>query len=296
MNWNLKLIQTFVLVAKERSFSKAANTSGRTQPAISNQIKDLEKQIGFSLFDRSSRAVRLTAEGEALLEGAERAIGELSIGFMNAKRVADKRQENLRIACLPTLSAGYLPDILETANDRLPQVNILVRELNNEDLLEAVRSHEVDFGIGVKVPADDCHVKMLGTDKMVAIVSEKNPYFGASVVSMEDILDFPILVLPQATPTVLAFESVSVRTNKKVEVVHRFAQPETLVAMALKNVGIAILPLSYVARKQDTEHIVQLTSPGLERQLALIWSKSRIASTAALKVAEICTSTILINH
>ena len=89
MNWNLKLIQTFILVAKARNFSKAAVQASRSQPAISSQINALEEQLGFKLFDRTSRAVSLTPEGEALLEGAERSIGELTISYANATRIAE---------------------------------------------------------------------------------------------------------------------------------------------------------------------------------------------------------------
>ncbi|MBO6815872.1 MAG: LysR family transcriptional regulator [Rhizobiaceae bacterium] len=287
MNINLKLIQTFVLVAKEKSFSKAAEQSARTQPAISNQIKELENQVGFKLFERTSKSVSLSAEGLALLEGAERAMAELGIGLTNARKVADRRLEKVRVACLPTLSSGHLPEIMELARERMPDVSIFMRELNNEDLLEAVRRHEVDFGIGVKVPADDCYLEELGADEMVAIVSENNPHYGTSEIRMADVVKYPILVLPQATPTVLAFRQVSVTSGQEVEIIHRFTQPETLISMALKGVGIAILPWSYVSQKARGKHILRLTSPGLQRQLAVIWSKAHVASSSALALRNI---------
>ena len=147
---------------------------------------------------------------------------------------------------------------------RHPNLNILVRELNNEDLLQAVRMHEVDFGIGVKVPADDCNIDELGTDEMVAVVSEDNPHFGQSVVRMIDVLKFPILVLPQATPTILAFERVSVSSGEKPKIMHRFAQPETLIAMARQGLGIAVLPWSYVSVSQCPKigHTLNSLLPG----------------------------------
>jgi DNA-binding transcriptional LysR family regulator len=96
MNVNLKLMHTFLLVAEHNSFCRAAETSNRSQSAVSMQIRQLEAQLGVSLFHRTTRRVQLTREGELLLDCAGRAVAELQTGLRRIKEAVDTRSGALR--------------------------------------------------------------------------------------------------------------------------------------------------------------------------------------------------------
>ena len=95
MNVNLKLMHIFLLVAEHNSFCRAAEVSNRSQSAVSKQIRQLELQLGVSLFHRTTRRVQLTREGELLLVCARRAVSELQTGLRQIKEAADIQRGGL---------------------------------------------------------------------------------------------------------------------------------------------------------------------------------------------------------
>src|ERR1700743_47955 len=114
MNVNLKLMHTFLLVAEHSSFCRAAEVSNRSQSAVSMQIRQLELQLGVSLFHRTTRRVQLTREGELLLVCARKAVSELQTGLRQIRDAVDIQRGRLTLACAPTLAATRLPEILAT--------------------------------------------------------------------------------------------------------------------------------------------------------------------------------------
>jgi DNA-binding transcriptional LysR family regulator len=283
MDWNLKLVQTFLLVARHRSFSRAADAAMRSQPTISGQVAELEKQLGFKLFERSTRTVTLTREGARMMESAERALNELSVTYENIRRTSAAAREHVSITCLPTLSCGILPRILHDFQAANRSISVSVRELNNEDLYACVLSHEADIGIGVQLDTPGLTYQPLGDEEMLAIVSPDNPFYGAEEVSMAALLDFSLLILPQATPTITAFERLARERQSVTELLQRFSQPETVLRMSLTGVGVGLLPSSYIdVQDLDPRSVLRLTAPGLRRPLAILTS-NRLSMTRPME-------------
>src|ERR1700722_6693301 len=98
MNINLKLLTTFLAVAQNASFRKAAHQRNRSLPAVSMQIKQLEKQLGLALFQRTTRKVDLAREGEQLMISVRRGLAELEAGLTEIQQVADVQHGHLSFA------------------------------------------------------------------------------------------------------------------------------------------------------------------------------------------------------
>ena len=148
MKINFKLLGTFLAVAQNSSFRKAAEQSHLSLPAVSMQIKQLEEQLGVALFQRTTRKVELTQEGEQLMISARKAMAELESGLAQIQQAADVRQGHLAMACVPTVAGTRLPPLLVKFARLYPGISVSVREMVHDDLLEVVRRREVDFGIG----------------------------------------------------------------------------------------------------------------------------------------------------
>ena len=112
MKVNLKLLQVFLLVAEHASFRSAADQARRSQSSVSTQIKQLEGQLGVALFHRTTRSVRLTAEGEQLLGCVRRALHEVEAGLRKIEEAVDMRRGHVSIACSPTVASTRLPLVL----------------------------------------------------------------------------------------------------------------------------------------------------------------------------------------
>ena len=119
-NINLKLLQTFLLAAEHGSFRRAAEESNRSPSAISMQIRDLEEQVGMSLFIRTPHCVTLTPEGRLLYDQVGHAMGEVQAGLARLTELAAQRRGRVRIACAPTLADSAATAANRTARRARP--------------------------------------------------------------------------------------------------------------------------------------------------------------------------------
>ncbi|TIM19825.1 MAG: LysR family transcriptional regulator, partial [Mesorhizobium sp.] len=125
---NLKLLQTFLRAAENGSFRRAAEESNRSPSAVSMQIRDLEEQIGISLFIRTAQRASLTPEGQILFEEIANVMSQVQTSLDRLTEVAARRKGKVQIACAPTLAASRLGDILATFKLRYPRSIVEVIE------------------------------------------------------------------------------------------------------------------------------------------------------------------------
>lgn len=152
MNVNLKLLQAFIEVAEHSSFRRAAEEIGRTQSAVSMQIRQLEDQLGLRLFQRTTRQVRLTAEGAKLLTHVRSAMSELMTGLRQADGLVATHRGRVALACAPSLAGSRLPAVMRAFQAAFPGAQVEVRELPMAGILDCVRAQDVDFGLGPTPP------------------------------------------------------------------------------------------------------------------------------------------------
>ncbi len=155
-------------MGEHSSFRLAAEKSFRSASAVSSQIRQLESQLGVALFHRTTRNVRLTAEGEQLLACAERALLELDNGLRHLREQADMRRGRVSFSCSPTIAETRLARVLAAFRQEYPGVEIRVRELTSEALFETIRKREADFGIGPQVETDEFQFDPILTDPLYA--------------------------------------------------------------------------------------------------------------------------------
>ena len=241
-NINLKLLHTFLLAAEHESFRKAAEESNRSPSAISMQIRDLEEQIGVLLFRRTPQKVLLTAEGRILFEQAKRALQEVQSGLDLLTESAQSRSRHIRMACVPTLASGWLPNILATFKVRYPRSQVQLMELSTTPMLELLKRQDVEFGIGPEVPdMGDYEFEPILEDPLVACVP---PAFdqGQSSIGFADLVETPVILLSKTTAVRglidETLEALSVRLDVQFEV----QAATTALALAASGLGIAIVP------------------------------------------------------
>lgn len=268
---NLKLLQTFVLVAEHRSFRKAADESLRSQSAVSAQIKELESQLGIRLFDRTTRRVSMTPEGADLLDYTKRAFSELAVGLVNLRKTQEAKKDRVRIACMPTITAGPVPSILAAFERIHPDVIVSVRELNNEDLIASVLNREVDFGVGVRIPFSECTFEPIALDEMCALVAEGIVDADVTEIDVADLIELPLFLLPQATLTLQVLENYARRMDKSLTIEHRLWQPQTMINMAAAGRGAAILPRIFIdGISVSAVRVLHIVNPTITRELSIV--------------------------
>src|SRR6266403_5275819 len=143
----LRHLRYFVAVGEEEHYGRAAERLHVAQPALSRQIQDLEKELGFPLFDRLPRGVKLSAAGKQFLSDARRILQEVEEAKLRAERVATGKAGTLRVGFVEALSwHGVVPDSFRRFRRRQPDAELDLQPLRSVEQVKAVRSGRLDAG------------------------------------------------------------------------------------------------------------------------------------------------------
>jgi DNA-binding transcriptional LysR family regulator len=144
----LRHLRYFVAVAEELSFRKAAGRLSVSEPAVSQQVADLENELGQKLFNRDSRRVELTEAGRVFLRGARRTLASAKEAVAQVQEAAAGERGRLTIGSIGPLVHGFLPDALARFRQRFPLVEVTVLNMDNQTQLEALENGHIMLGIG----------------------------------------------------------------------------------------------------------------------------------------------------
>jgi len=147
MDVSLRQVRSFLAVARVKSFTGAASVLHVTQPALTVQIRRLEEALGVTLFDRDTRSVELTRVARDLLPPFERALQDFDAAVGSARDIATQARGIVRLAALPSVAAGILPDAILQFRQQRPNVMFDLRDVIAGQVLTLVQSEQVDFGV-----------------------------------------------------------------------------------------------------------------------------------------------------
>lgn len=295
MSVNLKLLHTFAQVAQLRSFTRAAEELGRTPSAISMQIAELEQQIGLKLLERTTRSVTPTPDGALLLARVQDSIRSLEDGITEARDAADRRKGRVVFGCAPTVAAGTLAPVLTQFRARFPRVALQIREITSNDLLNAVREREIDFGITPFVQAkSDLVFKRLLREPLVALASRDHFDDLPEVLSLDRLSRLPLLVM-QGMPIIARQEGREMpmmlteyleRSGLPLSIACSVRQAATLVELATSGLGIGIVPkLAVPEGILQHVRVLSLAEPEIVRDIGIATLKGEVLSKPALALA-----------
>lgn len=150
-------VLTFRAVAHERSFSRAARELALSQPAVSNQVAALEREIGARLLEREPGGLRLTREGEILLEHADAIAERFQLAQAQLRAAAQGDRARLRIGAFPTALAALVPGAIARVRLQHPETQVTVDEGSDENLPTRVRSGELHVAVSFQDAAEPRH-------------------------------------------------------------------------------------------------------------------------------------------
>src|SRR6266566_849734 len=161
----LRHLRYFVAVGEDQHYGRAAQRLRVAQPALSRQIQDLEEEIGFKLFDRLSRGVKISAAGKLFLEDARRILQQVDEATRRAKRVASGQSGTLRVGFVESISwHGVVPDSFRQFRERQPHVELQLKPLSSLEQIEGVRSGQLDAGFLFSIANTDNDLSQFTVD------------------------------------------------------------------------------------------------------------------------------------
>lgn len=242
----LAQIEAFLTVAERRSVSAAAGVLYVTQPALTTRLKNLERELGVDLFVRTSRGMRLTAEGRAFRPHAQRALQSLAAGRELLRERREGRVGELIVGAAPAISTYVLPLVLRTFQASFPNVHLIVRTGHSEDVLELVLREQVQIGLVRDLPHPAVTSTPLYEDEIVLVVHPQHRLAGEPSIAVQELGD-ERLILFDRTSSYFVLTSAFFREAGVVpRGVMELDNVDATKKMVEQDLGIAFLPYTAV--------------------------------------------------
>jgi len=275
ISFNIKQIETFLLVATFGRFRKAAERLNTTQPAVSTRIAGLEKALGAKLFERHSSTVKLTAEGQRLLPSAQRVLHVAERLQLMASSLAETSETTrvLRLGVAETIVHTWLPDFLKELQASHPLVDTDLVVDATTTLRSELMSNRLDLAVlmGPVLEYSIENVEM-PSFPLVWVCSPRLELPDRSKLTLNDLMRFPIISYPRTTRP---YSELYRKLTSEFEEMPRIFPASSLAAsitMTLNGIGIASLP---------KEVIRDYTASGKLRIVECEWHPSDLQFTAS---------------
>lgn len=289
MRHGFRHIRAFLEVAKKGSFTRAAETLHISQPALSVQIKQLEKTLGIQLLNRDRRSVTLTPAGTSMLIPLRSIIDQFDDAVEQAHDLVGLRRGLLTIATLPSIAASSLPDIIYQFRKTYPKIEIHLSDVVAGEIITRVKDGVADLGIGPLVTRDRAiKFQHLFTDKMNVFFPTGHPLSTGPDPTLEKLTDFPHILTAKESSVRKVIQRALETENLTVNVACEAAYLSTAISMIKAGLGISILPLS-VLHAASCEGVLhrQINNHDLDRHLGFITLRRTSLSYAATAFIEI---------
>lgn len=172
----LRHLRYFITVAEELNFSKAALRLYTAQPSLSQQIKDLEEDVGVRLLNRTKRKVELTEEGAVFLEQARLTLAQADKAVAMARQVSQAKQQLLRIGFVPVVEMKIFPYVLPNLRVQNPDLKIDLLSLNNVDQIRGIKKGELDISFTRdNFQSDEIESKFVLREPLIFILPKDHP-------------------------------------------------------------------------------------------------------------------------
>jgi LysR family transcriptional regulator, hydrogen peroxide-inducible genes activator len=295
MSWpTFQQLRYLVAIANAGSFGAAADEEFVSQPALSAQIKELERKLGVTLFERSARGAMLTNHGIEVIERARLILREMNDLVETTRHDGNQLLGRIGLGVIPTLAPYVLPNVVRAFTDEHADAELQIRELQTSHLLESLRHGEIDFGLlALPIGSDEFATAAIGIDKFVLALPQNHPLARSKSPVKLDVLRNERVILLE--------EGHCLRDQVTQVCQLAFSEPSeiqatsmaTLAQMVAAGLGVTLLP--ECAEKVEAgpgRGIVtrKFSGQSPSRTIGLVWRKSSPFADAFNGLARILKS------
>ena len=294
MTWpTFQQLRYLVAIADAGTFGAAADEEFVTQPAISAQIKELERKLGVTLFERSSRGVFMTMQGSEVVERARAILRDMKDLVGSTHYEGDHLRGRIGLGVIPTLAPYVLPNVVRFIMSTHPKAELHIHELQTIHLLDSLRRGVIDLGLlALPVGSEEFTTESIGLDSFVLAMSESHPLAKEkSPVKLDFLRDERVILLEEGH----CLRDQATQVCRLV-----FSEPSevqatsmaTLAQMVAAGLGVTLLPECAVKiEAAPGRGIVTRKFVGVppNRTVGLVWRKSSPYSRAFSELAELLT-------
>lgn len=282
----LRHLRYFVAIADAPTMAQAADQVFVTQSTLSHQLKQLEDELGCTLFERIGRNLRLSDAGRELLGHARGVLAQVEEGRQAVARSRSLASGTLKIGVIHSFVTGLMPQVCAECLKQHPQLRLEVRELTGPDIEAQVADGSLDVGLGFHPPVHESVMgQKLFDDDLVLAVPRKHALAARTSVKFTQLADVPLAMLGRRFATRRLLDGHFQRAGLRANIVLEIDSVDALQLVVEQGVAAAFLPRR-MARKTARLRLLDVTDPRPVRAGGLIWRRTSYRSAAALAFSD----------
>lgn len=275
----LRQLRYFLTVAETLHFGRAAEQLHMAQQPLSFQIKQLEEELGFELFKRTTRSVALTAAGEALLGEVQTGLSRIERGVELAQRIACGESGKLYIGYTNTTLYNVMPAIVRQFRERFPQIEVMLHELVSPNLEYQLLSEDIDVGIVLSTGAvlPGLRYETISQEPVAVALPKGHPLAQQATLSLRELANEPFVAYGREAKrqSFDQFIALCHLAGFSPVIAQEAVNDAAVLGLVAAGVGVALVANSMTRLWQDEVDYRQLIDPPLIVEVAVVWKDEK---------------------
>jgi DNA-binding transcriptional LysR family regulator len=286
----LRQLRYLLALADERHFTRAAAREHIAQPALSQQIRRLEDELGVALVERTTRRVSLTAAGELLVARARRIVAEVQAAHAEMEGLRGVHTGHVTVGTMHTMGPVDVSLALAVFRRRYPGVELTVREQSSEELAEMLRVDELDLAflsVTERIESHGLALRQLVSEELVAVLPPDHPLAARRRVRMAELRDEEFISYREGARLRELLVSAGRAAGYEPRVTLESNESPRIRRLVTRGLGVALLPRSDAESPGAEVAVATLADPSLTRDITLAWRGGRRHAPAAAAFIEL---------
>lgn len=278
---DLNQLKIFHLVATYESVSKAANKLHISQPAVSQAIRNLEIELGFPLFIRTNKGVKLTNEGLNIYTYSKNIFRQVELLNQTLQDLSTLEAGILNIGASDTICKYYLIDILKKFEEKYPKIRYRVTNCTTTESLNLLKAHDVDIAF-IHTPIANNTFSYLNCLRLDDVFVCAYDFDNSNINSLSDLTKYRTLLLEETSHSRRALDNNLLKYNVSLKPKFELASLDLLIEFCKKNMGIICVSKQYIKNELNNKElkIINIKEKLDNRYIALAYDNTYMSNTA----------------
>ncbi|MBR1663113.1 MAG: LysR family transcriptional regulator [Ruminococcus sp.] len=284
---DIRVLKYFLAVAREQSFSVAAERLYLSQPTLSRQLKELEDELGKELLIRSSKGVTLTEEGMILRARAEEIVALVDKAEQEVRQSGEKISGMVHIGAGETYAVRLIADTAKALSNDYPELQYSIYSADGSDVIEKLDKGLLDFGIVFQNVDTSKYnaVQLPLKDRFGVLMRRDSPLAKKDTITLSDLKHQPVIIPRQPNHNLMFLDTLGI-DEQKVRVATQYNLVYNGSVMASEGMGYCICIDRLINTSGDSNMCFKPFSPAIETVCSFIWKRNAVFSKAAEKFLE----------
>jgi len=294
----LRHLKYFVAVAEEMHFGRAAKRLHIAQPPLSQQIMNLEDELGIKLFDRARRTIQMTDAGIYFLKEAQQLLLHVEQAAETARRIYRGQAGRLTVGFVGSVVHTFLPEGLRLFRSRFPDVELVLQELNTAEQITSLHAGRVDVGFHYLDAQDSALAsKTLTQAPLMVVLPKKHALAGRKSLNIRELAQEPFIANTRSSEPVVrdAFISLCHSAGFSPRIAQEAGNVQTVLGLVASGLGVCLLPDFIKSIRRPGVRYIPLSGSPPTVKLGVVWRSDNVSTLVKsfVKVIESSSNLVL---